>query len=402
MALSAFQVWYSQEYRYYAVFQLVALLSVFFYLMWLKHDQWLDFIAYVAFSVIAAYVHTYAIFFYAGIGLHFLTQWGRLKPLRLKWIASQVLIIIGILPQLLSSFATFTTNTIASPGGEGLGGGTPTTEWIPVPPLYAPLRTLINFVLIQRSYLSWTVIGIGAAVLLLGVAIYALNRRSAWVGNVRETVRGIPALIRSWDSRLILLALWLVTPLLLSFVFSRLIAPMYLDRYLIAAAPAWYLILALVIYALRRVIPIALSVAVVLIVIGGALYTYYTQDLKEQWRETAAYVQEHIGPGDALALSYGRFPSEAYNVRDSFGFYYRGADAECYVDVRAESRVFEQQLSACADGREHIWLVVYDSNAGGERLRVNAEALDERVQMLDVHEFIGTSVYLFDVSDLST
>ena len=388
MAVSAFQVWYSQEYRYYAVFELVVLFAVLFYVLWLKHGHTVDLIAYTVFSAVAAYVHTYAIFFYVGLGLHFLTQWRAQAPRRWLWIASQVVIVLAVLPRILATFGTISTvipeNTV--------GGGTPVVDWLPVPPLYAPLRTLINFMFIQRSYLSWTVIGIGVAVLLIGIAAYAFTRRTGWRDDVRATVSAVRGL---FDSHLVLVLLWLVCPIGITFLLSHIFAPMYLDRFVITAAPAWYLLIALAMWTLRRVVPVVLSVAVLLILIGGVLWTYYTQDLKEQWRETAAFINAGIQPGDALALSYGIFPGDAFNIRDSFSWYYPAMTSDCFVDVRGDTAALEQQIRTCARQSDRLWLVVYAANPEGDRLTLSA--LPENYPLIETRDFVGTTIYLFDL-----
>lgn len=392
MAVSAFQVWYSQEHRYYAVLMLVILLAGLFYILWIKHRQRIDLIAYIGFAALAAYVHTYAIFFYVPLGLHFLlTQFRPQARLRGLWLISQVVLIAAIVPRLIVTFASLNaavTNTETS-----IGGGTPVIDWLPVPPIYAPLRTLVNFLFIQRSYVSWTVIGIAAALLVIGVAFYALSRRSAWVADARQTAR---ALLRPPDSNLLLVGLWLVCPIAIPFVLSYAFEPMFLDRFLIAAAPAWYLLIALALWAFRRVVPLALSVTVLLVLLGGVLWTYYTQDLKEQWRDTAAYIDQRVQPGDGIALSYGSFPGDAFNIRDSFSWYYPAMQSDCLVDVRSDSAAFTDQIGACGSHNERLWLVVYTSNPEGDPLTLTH--LPERYPLVETQDFVGTTVYLFDLT----
>lgn len=387
MAVSAFQIWYSQEYRYYAVFQLVALIAALFYILWLKHGQSSDLAAHVLFAALAAYVHTYAIFFYVGFGLHFLLLWRARPRQRWLWVAAQLVLGLAVLPRLLATFAGMGSTSAA------LGGGTPVVEWLPAPPIYAPFRTLINFLFVQRSYVPWAVIGIAAAVLVIGVAVYALSRRGAWVERARWTAA---SLARVPKSRFWLVLLWLAAPLTVPFLLSHVFAPMYLDRFLITAAPAWYLLIALAIWSLRRVIPVGLAVAALLIVCAGALDTYYARDLKEEWRQTAAFVETRMEPGDAIALSYGNFPGDAYNLWNSFSWYYPAKSSACFVDARADLSALERQINLCGRHNERLWLVVYAANPAGERLTL--PALPERYPIIETRDFVGTTVYLFDLS----
>jgi mannosyltransferase len=388
MAVSAFQVWYSQEYRYYAVFQLVVLIAALFYILWLKHGQAVDLAAHVLFAALAAYVHTYAIFFYVGLGLHFLTLWRSRPRQRGLWIAAQVLIVLAVLPRLLTTFSGLSEVAPI----QGIGGGTPVVEWLPPPPLYAPFRTLTNFLFIQRSYLPWAVIGIAAAVFVIGLAAFALPRRAAWLERARFTAA---SLFQVPKSRFLLVLLWLGAPLTVPFILSHVFAPMYLDRFLISAAPAWYLLIALVIWTLRRLIPVGLSLAVLLILCIGVLRVYYTQDQKEAWRQTADYIAAQVEPGDALAISYGNFPGDAYNIRDSFSWYYPLKSSTCFVDVRGDRSALERQINLCGRHNDRLWLVVYTANPEGDRLTLRD--LPERYPLIETQDFVGTTVYLFDL-----
>ncbi len=162
---------------------------------------------------------------------------------------------------------------------------------LPMPPIYAPFRTLLNFMFIQRSYLSWTVIGIALVVLVIGIAAYALTRRQAW--------------------------------------------------------------------------------------------------------QTAAYIDQNLQPGDAIAISYGNFPRDAFNIRDSFSWYYPAMSSECYVDVRIDANALEQQISDCGIQNDRLWLVVYTSNPEGERLTL--QNVPERYRLIESQDFVGTSIYLFNL-----
>src|SRR5690606_5625475 len=141
----------------------------------------------------------------------------------------------------------------------------------------------VNFMFVQRSYVPWAAVGIGAAVMALGVIVVALMHRAAWFDTLRVVTTGISRYLRRRESRLMLLILWLVCPIALAFLLSQLFGWMYLDRFIIIAAPAWYLLQAVTMIALRRLIPVPLSIAVLLILAGGGLWTYYNENLKEQW-----------------------------------------------------------------------------------------------------------------------
>ncbi|MBI5667931.1 MAG: glycosyltransferase family 39 protein [Chloroflexi bacterium] len=396
MALSAFQIHYSQEYRYYMVFQLALLLTVYCYLRVLDTGHWLDMLLYAVSSIISLYVHTYAVFFLAGLALHFLLHWRRFAPLRRRWVVAQVVIAVAIAPRLWSTVSGMMSD--GSSEAELLSGGTPVTDWVPAPPLYAPLRSLVNFLFIERSMVSWWLIGAAALAVLLGTLLYLRHTGlSYWRGEATMFVRRARAAVIRFDWRLTLLAVWLVVPIALPFIVSKVFAPMYLDRYVIAAAPAWYLVIAAGLYAARRLVPVALTVSVLTVLLLGSLYTYYSAPQKEQWRETAAYVSQHARPSEPIALAYGRLPRDAYNVRDSFYWYYpTAAVSNCFVDVWQPATAVTRELADCSAGQRRLWLVVYQDRQNTDTSWLPG-VLAAGLKLRDTRSFVGTSVYLLEL-----
>src|ERR1051325_10956999 len=63
-------------------------------------------------------------------------------------------------------------------------------------------------------------------------------------------------------SKLLLVSCWFLCSILVPVIFSRMVVPIYLDRYVIGAAPALYLLLAFGIFSTRKVVPIGISLAV--------------------------------------------------------------------------------------------------------------------------------------------
>lgn len=396
MALSAFQIHYSQEYRYYMVFQLALLLTIYFYLRVLESGRWLDVLLYILAGVISMYVHTYAVFFLFGLGLHFLFHWRHFANLRLRWVTAQVLIFVAIIPRLWSTLSGMMAD--GSSEADLLGGGTPVTDWVPVPPLYAPARSLVNFLLVERSTVSWLLIGAAALAVLVGTALYVRHiGLPQWWTETTALLRRMKAAVARFDMRLTLLAVWLIVPIGLPFVVSWFFAPMYLDRYVIAAVPAWYLVIAASLYAARRIVPVALALGALTLLLVASLYTYYTTPEKEQWRETAAYISQRAQPGEPIALSYGRLPRDAYNVRDSFYWYYPTAEASnCFVDVWRAADEVTRDLDGCSDGQRQVWLVVYQDRKNTDT-RWLPELLKTGVTLRDSQDFVGTSVYLLEL-----
>ena len=119
---------------------------------------------------------------------------------------------------------------------------------------------------------------------------------------------------------------------------------MYVERYTIAASPAWYLLLALLLARLRGIVPLAVTLAALLTLIVPGLVHYYAVDVKEQWREVAAHLAGEGRPGDVIVLAP---EDQGWHLR-ALEWYYDGALPRCAIDVDLEGPEIAAALHACA------------------------------------------------------
>lgn len=130
---------------------------------------------------------------------------------------------------------------------------------------------------------------------------------------------------RSADRPALLLAVWLLVPLLLLYGIS-LRVPMFLDRYVIWTMPAFLALAGLGATALRRVWrPLGLAVvgAIVALNLVG-VWSQVHRPIKSDFRGAAQFVAAHARPGDRLIF---QMPYNHY----VFSYYY-GDLAEGWVD----------------------------------------------------------------------
>jgi len=155
---------------------------------------------------------------------------------------------------------------------------------------------------------------------------------------------------------------WLVIPLVVVLIASKLVAPMYLDRYFIGSSPALYLLIAVVVWSFRRIVPVVISLAAFGIALFPFLQDYYANPDKEQFREVAAYVSEHKAPQDTLAFGYDTDPAYLPWIVDSFNWYYPGEKSTCYLNLRQDNSQLLESLRACQPGSERVWLLFIRDN----------------------------------------
>jgi mannosyltransferase len=391
LAVSDFQIYHAQNFRFYSLFVLMTLLSVLFYARVLRTGQRRDWVLYLLASVLLYYTHAYGVFILAVQNLVVLAQWERRTDLRRKWIASQALLLVLIAPGL--AFAVDDTL-----------GGVEDMSWIPAPALWLPLRSMYKFLFADRHYPG--VAPLVAVGLLLaagvGVVMWRCGLRTWW-----GTARLLPDELRHFPSHaaahagfagrgqvLLLVGLWLAVPLLAPFVLSRLFGPMYLHRYVINAAPAFYLLAAVVILSLRRVVPVAVSLGVLLVLAVPGLHEYYNDDVNEQWRDIAVLLEKD-GSADAVIVFA---PADGGVAERNLYWYYRGTMHACSIDSTVQDEdAIAAAVETCTTGRARFWLVMRGSEGYTRHFR--DYFLEHGVpdcQIAQEREFVGVSVFLFE------
>ncbi len=210
LACSPYSVWHAQDARMYSMSLALTLASTLLAVrLWGGHGRktWL---AYVATSAAALFVHYFAVFVLLAQNL-FLVRTRR-EPRRLRrWLTAQAAIALLVGPWLLAA-----RDTLSGYGGNGDSPGFLAMSW----------RSL-SVLLAGESLPSNVRILLAPVILLL--VLLGIVRLAAAGGRFR-LVGGF-------------LAAYLALPLLMTWI-SSLARPIYNERYLIAAAPPLYLLLA--------------------------------------------------------------------------------------------------------------------------------------------------------------
>ncbi|MDD5089046.1 MAG: glycosyltransferase family 39 protein, partial [bacterium] len=272
MALNPYAIHYSQEARPYSLFLLAAIGSFYFAARLGQRGSARDAGGYVFSTLAALYAHPYGPFLLAiHAGMYFSLRGSPRFPAlhenhrRIRQCAVAILILYS--PQLLRFGKHFFIK------GEGYSNPT----WIRVP-------TLADLAITVRGYFMLPLLSVLAAALIL--ALLVAHRRT-----LRDDFRELIALLS--------IPIGLV---LLPWITSQVLTPVYRPRYTIGALAGVVLLLAWLIARLpirwRRwiLIPLALLHTV-------PLYAYYTLVDKEPWRETAQVIRSAAQPGDVVLMN---------------------------------------------------------------------------------------------------
>ena len=263
LAADPYHVWYSQEAKMYALVALVAILSVLLLDRALRSSSWAWWVAWLILLGAGFYLHFFMALLIVTEALFVLIAW------RLGWQSARrgsTLLFVLALSYL------------------------PLAVW-QVPALLHGLPTSYQFVLPNMLV---TILLAKFSVGLLqptpvAIVLFAFLFLSGVILSVPGTVRIAKALVIGWT----------VLPLVLFFLVSLRIS-LFLDRYLIIILPAYILLLGRGLFAVARRSVLATGAAVLGIVLLWAPAVWNQPLLKQDFKRSVAYLEQHRAPRDVL------------------------------------------------------------------------------------------------------
>ncbi|HEY0321511.1 MAG TPA: glycosyltransferase family 39 protein [Pyrinomonadaceae bacterium] len=346
--LSPLQVFYAQETRMYAQLTFLAAASVYFYVCWLKEGTRLSYAFYLISTTLLLYTHIYAVFVVMAQLLYFV--WLRLQARetfrkRLRgWLAAQLITGLLFLPWALIIFQQ------ATRARRGF--------WIREPDWLTPLSTLIEY-----CGSLWL------AALLLPLFVYGV--KLVYERSGKEKTASLPR-VR------VFLLLWLILPIIIPFMLSKLVTPFYLAKYTIAASLPFYLLAARGLEQVRGRLRQAVLLLLICLCFGLELSKDLISIKRERWN-MAAYNVESAAQANDLVLfnSTGSYMSFAYYARrkdiEMAVFPYSATDEQPTNDLtllqRAAGEGFgsvhppqteqetEDRLKKIVGNRSRVWIV---------------------------------------------
>lgn len=382
MALSAFQVWYAQEARMYALTTLAVLIAMWAFVRACETQRALFWSIYTCGMLAAIYLDYTAFFVYTALLVWFLrTGWNRVE-IRRPFALSGIAIFLGYLPWLPSLWRQMfifgsLTSWVSSANGSGLIGA-------------------LTDLFFNRANLLLP--NTGTLAILAAVGSVALATVALWVP------RRTPAYP--------LLAYWFGWPCALELIAEFMNHPLVIARTLMVTQPALFLLLALaadVIWNSRpggntvrlRRITLAIVLGVFIAANIGAQVTSWNTTLKEDWRSAAALVAAQERQGDLVLFN-------AYFTQMPFDYYF-DASQQTHPGIvergyQTEESLLFEDLSPAAPGMSsgpelssfaRVWLVL--SHAGAPDDQAVPTWLSAHDQLVGSWQFVGVTVRLYQV-----
>ena len=339
MAVSPFQIEFAQLHRYYALMVLLGVSSVWLLLRALGVGEGgdaggrrRDWVGYVVVSTLLFYTQPMAIFTLAAVAavMGVITLRGGLRhQQRARFWGAQIVIVALAVPWLLLPVAEVVRN---APPATAVGGDR--VPWLISPPWYALLRGPFNFLVLGIQHVGSVAVTLGSGLVAagaLGTVLRGGRRRSRhgglagrwalgrWMGDLRHrVVSGWWERERSWG----LLAGWALGPLVLGLAVSWSMKPIYRDHYFIPAAPGLYVAVAALLVTARKAVPLRASFLALVVVMAGALTSYFREAHGAGWPEAAAWMDARRQVGDVVDFASERgLTTEAVHLRSNWGWY---------------------------------------------------------------------------------
>ena len=368
MAISVLHVNHSQEVRMYSLTTLGPLLAAYFLMLALDRGRTRYLLAYVGFAFVSLLTFPLTALVLGAHGLFLLLYARAYRPVSLVLLGGQLAFLAAWLPWLSRNVH------VSASFGEGY-----------IAMLDKP--SLPDIVALSGQFFLWkwsdpgpilTAGAFGFSFMVLAVALYGLK-------GVRRTDAS-PAFV--W--------LWLIVPVAGMVMLSYSVANMWMVRYLIAASPAFYLLVSKGICSLRNRYVAGAVVLVVMALTLGRLGLYYARPVRPEWRPAVAYVHTHERPGDVIGI---------YSAGNQFVFryYYRGRAqwAPLGADLSREQQFGEwsdaEVREALADfpfTGQRFWMIFSKHTFRGGFNIIGY--LTRRYRVLDHRSYNKLELYLFD------
>ncbi len=341
LALNVMFLTYARELRGYSLVLLLVLVSTYALVRALREEQTRWWAVWAVAGALSAYAHLFGVLV---VGAHLVTLALVLRD-RAQW--RRLGIWTGVLAVLLAPMAAF---ILANSGAQ--------VDWIPA-------LGIGSFAWLARELAGAPGEGVAyTAFALPAVAFVVLGFVRAarvWQAN-RDSQEA--------QSQLLVVS-WLVTPIIAAVVISAVVQPLFVPRYFIVVLPAFILLMASGMTALRnRAGAVPLAAAIVILIGVPAVWGLYDDAGRQDWRRAVAVIAADLQPGDAIVLTPGYYltavdhyverqvpeasrPVPVYGD-DELGVYSGRADVVTYRVVSPPE---------IAADRDRVWFVTTPSRA---------------------------------------
>ncbi len=363
MAISIFQIYFSQEARMYSLLTLTTLLSIFFFVKSLNENRPRFWVSYIIASILMLYSHAYGIFILILQFFCLLVYYRHEKGVFKKIFTAFSLITVGFFPWLIK---LLDVTPYVLEGSSAIG-------WIPQPDIILILGTIVVFC--NSSVVSLIVFGYSIRSIF---TLSSLKRRFTNSSFLESLIRIKACVFDSSKFSVTFCSMWIGIPIILVLLISFMFQPIYLPKYLILVSPAFYLLVSKGL--VNKNLKLRYILLLILLIDSAVIaYSYYTNPNKEQWREAVFYVQEHETAGDLIIVN-------APWLKLSFEQYYTGSNV--IIGLQTTDQLSESLLT---NEHDELWLILSHDNVADPDGQVK-KRLDDSYQLNEESEFVSQDI----------
>ncbi len=403
LTFNPFHIWHSQDAKMYTLLVLMTLASALLYVDALRLNTIPLWAGYVLATWVMLTVHslsglvllaqlTATPFLVAGgmsdsagrsgvsANLTLGTRYSVLGTRLVRWGWAMLLILAPLFPIAWLRLAALLANTV------DVGG------WYSPTGLTDILKTIFVKFAVNQAAPPWEAIGgVTMGVLAFAGMVSFLRRRQDDEINSK---------LKTQNSKLLILALWLVPIILFWLITLRV--PLFQPRYLIMALLPYLIMAAAGLLTLRRAHPLLMAgmagILAVATIVALTGVNYSPKFQKEDWRGGMAYVQDHLRLRDVIVV----FPGYLVTAVDT---YYKplGPGHVPQVNVKTipslrtknfGERELNDALRDATNCHERAWLVVSPARQAQEDPDNKVQQwFQYNYQTFDTKEFNGVTVY---------
>jgi mannosyltransferase len=388
LALSSFNIWYSQETRMYSLMVLLALVSMYFFWRFLQQSNLVSSVGYVLSTTLLVYTHYFGWFVVIAQNIYIVTflVLSKQRTYKLRhWIGLQAIVLALFAPWMVVL------------SRQSIPGVLSYISWIPQP----TAATLISAYQIYSGTAGW-VADSGTVVLLAAVLSALFCGLSVFSLFAYQKVRGAmdwKAPLKSlesysWEVRIqdltpvYFLAVWLLAINLIPFVISLVSTPIYWYRYTIAASVALYLLVGKGIANINYKPTKLAVIGVVAALSVASLPSYYFGVTRGQAREATSLIDANAKSGDVVLI----YPD--YEIL-TFNYYNNRTDVAVKQISYGNGLVNNPEatteaLQSDVNGHDRVWL--YDGGLGTPIENFTLNFLNESYAKISVKSYVGYNV----------
>ncbi|MFB6186491.1 MAG: glycosyltransferase family 39 protein [Halobacteriaceae archaeon] len=297
-----FLIWHAQDAQLFSFLLLLTVLSFYLFVRMIKHQSRYELFGYTGTALLLAYTHVYGLFvIFAQIGFivwrHITEKEEQVLPIKNY---QRIFGLLGLLILPWIGFVVFQVVTATNLSSNIITWiQPPNFEWIHPFEWLTLLETFrVLSVGVTRQLLPYVRLADPPRILYLFVILSFILLFDDIRRNYREDI--------SIDiEALVMVGQWVLVPVIVPFILSMMLQSIYRLEYIIVAAPAFILLVVRGAFRIRQSSIRYTILGVILIGLILPLPGFYALDQKEQWQETATYIEQNAGSKDIVIIVPG-------------------------------------------------------------------------------------------------